>query len=155
MPANESDDPYGAGFAREWVEQSLKQRTAFFSREAGSPLLDPKPLLLDVISEPKHPEDSWPFGVEYELRRIVKQQSKERPEPTVTRTFCSHQGCLIYLEFEGDKMSELSSIPKAILKSSWRKDFGIEPRNVFVLIGRQDQPRIRWQLFLVHRNPPK
>jgi hypothetical protein len=155
MPANESDDPYSAGFAREWVEQSLKSRTAFFGREAGSPLLDPKPLLLDVVSEPKNPEDSWPYGVEYELRRIVEQQSQAGSEPAVTRTFCNRHGCLIYLEFEGDKMSDISSIPNAILKSSWRKGFGIEPRNVFVLLGRQDEPRIKWQLFLIHRHPPK
>lgn len=155
MPANESDDPYSAGFAREWVGQSLKSRTAFFGREAGSSLLDPKPLLLDVISERKNPEDSWPYGVEYELRRIVERQSLVSPAPAVTRFFCNHHGCLVYLEFEGDKMADLSSVPSAILNSSWRKDFGIEDRNVFKLIGRQDEPRIKWQLFLIHRHPPK
>jgi hypothetical protein len=155
MPANESDHPYDAGFAREWVERSLKERTAFFSRQAGSSLFDPKPLLLDVVSEPKNPEDSWPYGVEYELRRIVEQQSQKGAKPAVTRIFCNRHGCLIYLEFEGDKMSNISSIPNAILKSSWRKDFGIEQRNVFVLLGRQNEPRIKWQLFLIHRHPPK
>jgi hypothetical protein len=154
MPANESDDPYGAGFARQWVERSLDKRTAFFGRKAGSSLFDPKPLLLDVVLEPKSPEDSWAYGVEYELRRIVEQQSYQSPEPAVTRTFCNRHGCLIYLEFEGDQMAKISSVPNAILKSSWRKDFGIEPRNVFVLLGRQDQPRIKWQLFLIHRHPP-
>ncbi|HKU89821.1 MAG TPA: hypothetical protein VJP84_08500, partial [Steroidobacteraceae bacterium] len=155
MPAAQSDDPYGAGFARQWVEQSLQKRNAFFGREAGSPLMDPKPLVLDVVSEPKNPEDSWAYGAEYELRRIVDQQSRDSPEPAITRTFCNGHGCLIYMEFDGDKMADLSSIPKAILRAPWRKDFGIEARNVFVLIGRQDEPRIRWQMFLVHRHPPK
>jgi hypothetical protein len=155
MPANESDDPYRAGFARQWVEQSLKNRTAFFGREAGSPLLDPKPFLLEVVSEPKNPDDSWPYGVEYELRRIVEQQSHESPAPEVTRIFCNSHGCLVYLEFEGDKMANISAIPSAILKSSWRKDFGIEKSNVFVLLGRQEEPKIKWQLFLVHRHLPR
>ena len=155
MPAGQSDDPHEAGFAREWLERSLGSRTAFLQRFDGTPFMDPKPLILDIMSEPKNPEDSWSYGVEYELRRVVEQQSRQRPEPAVTRVFCNLHGCLVYLEFEGEKMSSISSIPNAILKSSWRKEFGIEGRNVFLVIGRQEEPRIRWQLFLIHRHPPK
>lgn len=154
MPEGHSNSPYEAGFAREWVERSLRNRTSVFGRESGTPLVDPKPMVLDIVSEPKDPEDSWAHGIEYELRRVLEREFLGKPQPAATRVFCNRHGCLVYLEFEGAQTHKIGAIPNAILSSSWRKGFGIEAENVFVLIGKQAEPRVNWQLFMIHMHPP-
>ena len=156
MPAGESDTPLGAGFAPEWVERSLRNRDGVLMRHDGtSPFVDPKPMILDIVSSPKAPDDNWSYGVEYEIRRIVEREFKKVPPPDVSRIFCNVHGCLIYLEFQHQPVSKLGLIPNAILRSDWRADFGIKEQMLFDLIGRRDDMGIRWQLFMIHRHPSK
>jgi hypothetical protein len=98
MPALESDDPFEAGFAREWIERSLG-RASFgsFKNEGRSTEILARPFALSVVSEKRMPDDSWAHGVDYELRRVVRSRLAQ-DDVSAMRVFCSAHGCLCYFE---------------------------------------------------------
>lgn len=151
MPSKESDNPYDAGFARDWVDRSLGTRTAFSNSYGGSPLVDPKPFIVEIISEPKDPDDNWSYGVEFELRHILERAFISIPRPAVTRVFCNRHGCLVYLEFDGARASKVGAIPHAILGAPSIRAFGIKREDLFDLVGSKKEPRIDWQLIVIRR----
>lgn len=136
MPAGDTETALGAGFAPEWVEHSIGKRLPVrgqYSQSPGRTLLDPRPMMLDIMSQPKDPDDNWAYGLEEELRELVKKEYSGKRPPAVTRTFCNRLGCLLYLEFDGKPSTTMSFIPHRILKAPWREQFGITGDNLFLL----------------------
>jgi hypothetical protein len=154
MPTGEADTAYGAGFAPEWVEKSIGRNIPMSGRYGGRcPLIPLKPMILEIMSEAKGPDDNWAHGLEYELRRVLEAEYANKRAPTVTRTFCNRHGCLVYLEFDGKRSSTVSAIPMRILKAPWHKQFGITGDNVFNITTATRGLNIEWQLMMIHMHP--
>ncbi len=147
MPTGSAADAVDAGFAPEWFERSiagwgadtLKYRGQFASIEV-------QPLALQIMSESKTPEDSWANGVESQLRLTIANSQSVTAE-TISRVFCSGEGCLCYVE---DAQSPVSSnvandVLLSIRNDSWAQTYGITPLNAY-RIGTQD-----WNLILIPR----
>lgn len=152
MPARESDDAYGAGFAREWVERSLGTRTTAYLAYGGWPMFDPKPPILQIVSEPKKHDDSWAYGVEYELRQLIAARPELIGKPVVSRVFCNAHGCLIYTEYLPEQPFKLAAVLKAIDDSPWSNLYGIHGENMFLLSGTQRADSSPWILSVVNRH---
>jgi hypothetical protein len=150
MPARESDDPEDAGFARQWAERALAGNPAATFIYRGQALqADALRLALPIVSESKRPDDTWAYGVEYELRtRLQKTLGQTGPAPL--RVFCNAHGCLCY--FEGITTSHPLQVAANIMNEPWARDFGIEPLAQFVTNGGGTGPQgYWWQMVIVTR----
>ncbi len=154
MPAQESDDPEDAGFARQWAERALAGKPAVTFIHQGQTLEgDALRLALPIVSESKRPDDTWAYGVEYELRtRLQKALGQTGPAPL--RVFCNAHGCLCY--FEGITTSHPLQVAANIMDEPWARDFGIEPLAQFVTNGGGTGPQENWwQMMIVTRPQAK
>lgn len=151
MPSSDSDDPLDAGFAIEWVVRALNSATGPVNgsdpmRREG---LDARSFAALVISEFKRPDDSWAYGLEYEVRQFVESELRPGPD-TVIRQFCNAHGCLFY--FEGMSRGVLSTVTGAFLSNPQLRQYGIGLRDTWWTIGTDPEFRRKWNLILVTRS---
>lgn len=151
MPAQESDHPEDAGFAPQWAERALAGNpAATFIYRGQSLQADALRLALPIVSESKRPNDTWAYGVEYELRtRLQKALGQASPAPL--RVFCNAHGCLCY--FEGITASDPLHVAASIMHEPWARDFGIEPLSQFVTNGGGTGPREYWWEMMILTRP--
>jgi hypothetical protein len=154
MPAQESDHPEDAGFARQWADRALAGSPAVtFIHKGESLQAGALQLALPIVGESKRPDDTWAYGVEHELRtRLTKALGDTGPAPL--RIFCNAHGCLCY--FEGITTRHPLQLAASIMDEPWARDFGIEPLSQFVTNGGGTGPRENWwELMIVTRARPE
>lgn len=150
MPAGESDDPLEAGFAPQWIERALVGWIVESRLSDGrkSRVLA-APMALQIASEKKNPDDTWAYGVEYELRRVIQDELGGN-FPITPRVFCNAHGCLCY--FEGmTERRPLGRVTRALTSEPWAKDFGIDPLSIYWMNGGSGPKELHWQLVIVAR----
>jgi hypothetical protein len=156
MPARESDDPLDAGFAPQWIQRAFDPSwgLASLAEEKGRRLVtNATSLAMKIVSEKKRGDDVWAYGVEHEIRRVIREEIGT-PLPTTLRVFCNAHGCMCY--FEGaDALKHVSALEGALWRDTWAKDFGIVPLHAFDIAAGGGQAGPRWWMFFVSRERPE
>ena len=143
MPARQSDDPVEAGFARQWIEHALVAPYSDSSKVA----LEMK-VALEIVSKHRDPDDQWAYGMEKELREIVRTKV---PKPINVRVFCNSVGCLCYVEQDVALLDRPIVAPELFRQDAHR--FGLKRNDVDVLVHAV-KPGTPWELTIVRRARP-
>jgi hypothetical protein len=177
MPAASSDDPLEAGFAYQWAERAFKDDKGGLASSldvcgddvpchrgpipSNVPAL---PLVLEIISQRRMPGDHWAYGVESELRALIRTKVDTVKPTTVSRVFCNSMGCVCYLERRNlpadsdDGAHGLGNVVLGLVEpahAAWRRSLGIQSRNIhFSIFGSgARERRTIWELVVITRGP--
>ena len=116
MPARRSALAIDAGFAMEWFERSLGSglidSDTVGARYSSTQFL---PLVERILSEARNSNDAWANELESSIRALVTEETPAGTEVT-SRVFCNGQGCLIYLEPQGETSFDDSQVMDRLLK---------------------------------------
>jgi len=151
MPSRRASLAIDAGFAMEWFERSLGSglidSDTVGARYSSTQFL---PLVERILSEARNSNDVWANELESSIRAIVTEETPAGTE-VASRVFCNGQGCLIYLEPQGETSFEDSHVMDRLLKEPASRRLGLDPFHVYrttVIPAKFN----RWSLFVIDRS---
>jgi hypothetical protein len=137
MPAQSSDDPVEAGFAREWIERSVLPAVDDTS----------KSLVMKIATLRRNPNDKWAISTESALRQLIGSTVPHAKHP---RVFCNAVGCLVYVERDLRRIP-LSAIVATEHSGPRGRELGIKKEDLGHLIHAVWGPGIPWELTVIRR----